>query len=56
MKKELLTRPLAVLVFSIALAFAGSTTYSQESEYYVSAFAKSERTDAARRLFKGLFG
>jgi glyoxylase-like metal-dependent hydrolase (beta-lactamase superfamily II) len=35
MKKELLKRPLTILVFAIALAFAGSTTYSQESEHYV---------------------
>jgi Metallo-beta-lactamase superfamily len=35
MKKQLLKRPLTALVFAIALAFAGSTTYSQESEQYV---------------------
>ena len=35
MKKELLKRHLTVLVFAIALGFAGSTTYSQESECYV---------------------
>jgi hypothetical protein len=39
-KKELRKRPLTVLVFAIALAFAGSTTYSQESEHYVPLLAK----------------
>jgi hypothetical protein len=40
MKKQLLKRPLTALVFAIALAFAGSTTYSQESEQYVPLLSK----------------
>jgi glyoxylase-like metal-dependent hydrolase (beta-lactamase superfamily II) len=35
LKKQLLKRPLTVLVFTIAFAFTGSTTYSQENEHYV---------------------
>ena len=56
MKKELLTKPLTVLVFAIALAFAGFDDLLTGKRVLRSAFAKSDRTDAAPRLFKGLFG
>ena len=55
MKKGTLRRSLTVLVIAIALAFEGSTTLTG-TRALRSAFANNERTDAARGLFKGLFG
>ena len=56
MKKELLKRPLTVFVFAVALAFAGLTTYSQESEHYVPLLPKVRERMLPVDYSKGLFG